>query len=308
VSVELARRNKWLIDYQTPTSYHAYCIRNVIYSGVTKYQQIDVVELFDFGKALILDGKIQSTLYDEYIYHECLVHPAMITHPRPRRVCIVGGGEGATAREVLRHGCVEEVVMIDIDEGVIEVAKKYLPEWHQGAFDDPRLKLVIADGRKYLEETNEKFDVVIMDVTDPLEGGPAALLYTKQFYEIVKSRLTEDGILVTQATSTHFSRYTFVTIYRTIAAVFPIVKAYSVFIWSFDAPWGFVIGSLKYDPLKLTVDDIERRLKERGVQGLRFYNPRMHFKLFELPTDVEEALEKLEVQVATDERPVFLPA
>ncbi|WP_460173699.1 polyamine aminopropyltransferase [Vulcanisaeta sp. JCM 14467] len=304
----MSKEGTWFIEFNTPFSYHVRGIRRVLYSGVTKYQRVAIVEFEDLGKALVLDGKIQSSLYDEFVYHESLVHPAMITHPNPRRVLILGGGEGATAREVLRHKSVEEVVMVDIDDEVIRLVKEYLPEMSQGAFNNPRLRLVLQDGRKFLEESRDKYDVIILDLTDPLEGGPSYLLYTVEFYSIVRDRLSDDGIMVTQATSTSYSLRTFATIYRTIASVFPITRAYQVYMHSFDSTWGFVIGSKRYDPTALTPDEVNSRIRERIGGGLRFYEGDMHRAMFILPKHIRAVLSDESIKPATDKNPTFLPA
>ena len=168
-------------------------VKNVILTTKTKYQEVQIIELEEYGRALILDGYIQSAEADEYIYHETLVHPVMVTHPNPRRVLIIGGGEGATLREVLKHGCVEEAVMVDIDGELVELAKKYLDFMHQGAFSDPRAKVIISDGMKYVNECGSSvFDVVIIDLTDPYSSEIAKSLYTKEFYTDVKNILKED--------------------------------------------------------------------------------------------------------------------
>jgi spermidine synthase len=282
-------------------------VRRIIYSGESKYQSIAIVEFDDVGKSLLLDGKVQSSVFDEFVYHESLVHPAMITHPNPRSVLILGGGEGATAREVLRYSSVEEVIMVDIDEEVIRVSRQYLPEMHQGAFDDERLRLVIGDGRRFLEESRETFDVVILDLTDPLEGGPSYLLYTVEFYGLVKRRLSPMGIMVTQATSTSYSLRTYATILRTVSEVFPVARPYHAYVHSFDSSWGFVIGSLGPDPLSLGIDELNRRLSNvKGV--LRFYEPEMHRVLFTLPRYIREALSDPTLRPATDSNPTFMPA
>ncbi|MCG2867242.1 MAG: polyamine aminopropyltransferase [Vulcanisaeta sp.] len=304
----VSKEGTWFIEFNTPFSWHVRAIRRVLYSGVTKYQRVAVVEFEDLGKALILDGKVQSSLYDEFIYHESLVHPVMITHPNPKKVLILGGGEGATAREVLRHRGVREVVMVDIDEEVIRVVKEYLPEMSQGAFDDPRLRLVIDDGRKFLERVNDKYDVVILDLTDPLEGGPSYLLYTLEFYRIVRDRLSDGGLMVTQATSTYYALRTFATIYKTVASVFPVARAYHVYVPSFDSTWGFVIGSLGPDPTSLTPDEVNRRISERINGELRFYDGYMHRALFTLPKHVVRVLEDPSIRPATDSNPTFMPA
>ncbi|MFP3492316.1 MAG: polyamine aminopropyltransferase, partial [Vulcanisaeta sp.] len=256
----------------------------------------------------ILDGKTQSTLYDEFIYHESLVHPAMITHPNPKKVLILGGGEGATAREVLKHRSVEEVVMVDIDEDVIKISKEYLPEMNQGVFENPKLKLVIGDGRKFVSNTKDKYDVIILDLTDPLEGGPSYLLYTVEFYNILKDRLNENGIIVTQATSTFYALRTFATVYRTMASVFPIARPYHVYVPSFDSTWGFVIGSFNLDPLALTPEEINARIRDRIHGELRFYEGDIHKVLFTLPKHIRNTLEDKSIIPATDNNPTFLPA
>ncbi|MCG2885080.1 MAG: polyamine aminopropyltransferase [Vulcanisaeta sp.] len=309
MSIEnVSREGTWFMEFNTPFSWHVRGIRKVLYSGTTKYQRVAVVEFEDLGKALILDGKTQSTLYDEFIYHESLVHPAMITHPNPKKVLILGGGEGATAREVLKHRSVEEVVMVDIDEDVIKISKEYLPEMNQGVFENPKLKLVIDDGRKFVSNTKDKYDVIILDLTDPLEGGPSYLLYTVEFYNILKDRLNENGIIVTQATSTFYALRTFATVYRTMASVFPIARPYHVYVPSFDSTWGFVIGSFNLDPLALTPEEINARIRDRIHGELRFYEGDIHKVLFTLPKHIRNTLEDKSIIPATDNNPTFLPA
>jgi len=282
-------------------------VKRILYSGRSKYQEIDVVETQDFGLCLVLDGKVQSSLVDEFIYHEALVHPAMVTHPCPEKVLVIGGGEGGTVREVLKHNIVKDVVMVDIDEEVIRVSKTFMPQLSAGAFEDKRLKLVIDDGRAYLKKTNERYDVILIDVTDPLPEGPSYLLYTKQFYELVKERLKPDGLMATQATSVFYSRKSYTLIYNTLRQVFPVVRAYSAWIPSYVSAWGFVLASLKHDPLSLSNEEVERRLSERGVSNLKFYCPDYHRPLFTLPLYLRKALEE-EREVATDEMPTFMPA
>ncbi len=281
-------------------------IKKIIFSGRSKYQEVDIVETYTYGKCLFLDGKLQSSIFDEWIYHEALVQPAMVTHPNPKRVLIIGGGEGATLREVLRHNTVEYVEMVDIDEEVVNLCKKYLPEFHKGSFDDPRAKLIIGDGRDYISSKKEEYDVVIIDVTDPLKEGPSRLLYTKEFYELVHQALKDDGIMVTQATSVFYTTDVFATIYNTIRSVFSITHAYHTWVPSFNSPWGFVIGSKVYDPLNLKEEEVANRLCERGVEDkLRFYDAKMHRALFALPLSIRKVVEK-EKRISTDRNPVFV--
>lgn len=297
----------WFIEWGTPTSAHMYGVDEVLYHGRSKYQDIMVAVLKDLGKALILDGKTQSAIIDEFVYHEALVHPAMILHGSPRKVLILGGGEGATAREVLRFKTVERVVMVDIDEEVIRVAREYLPEWHRGAFDDPRLELLIMDGLKYVEEASEKFDVIIADLADPLEAGPAYKLYTKEYYERLKSLLNPGGVFVTQATSPTITTYTHAVIYNTIKSVFKHATPYHAYVRSFDGVWGFVLASDSKDPASLTPEAVDAYLAANVVGENRFYEGAVHQAMFTMPKHIRKEIEKVK-EVATLDNPVFMPA
>jgi spermidine synthase len=281
-------------------------IKRVIFSKKSRVQYIDIIETYDYGLMLILDGKVQSTIRDEHFYHEALVHPIMSAHPRPEKVLIIGGGEGATLREVLRHPTVKQVIMVDIDIDVIKCSKEYLPQLSSGAFEDKRTNLIISDGRKFVESCKEKFDVIIIDVTDPLEEGPGQFLYTVEFYEAVKRVLNDNGIMVTQATSIYYSTYCFTTIYRTIKKVFEKAGCYSTWTPAYDSMWGFVYGSKGPDPKSLSKDDIDAILNQRGLINTKYYNGKIHEKLFILPKEIEEQLEK--GGIATDKSPTFMPA
>ncbi len=275
----------------------------------TRFQEVLVAELSGLGKSLVIDGKIQSSISDEHWYHEALVHPVMIAHPSPRRVLVLGGGEGATIREVLKHRSVERVVMVDVDRDVVEFAKKYLVEWHQGAFSDQRVELVIGDGRKYVAEASkrgESFDVVILDLVDPTEAGPAARLYTVEFYKLVKELIGDKGVMVTQATSPALTPRVYTVIRNTIARVFRLSIPYVTYVRSYNGLWGFVAGSDTIDPRQLSKEDIEKRIRDRVTQPLRFYDPETHVWLFTLPRPVRELLENIK-EYATDNNPVYVP-
>lgn len=302
-----SREWKWIIEWQSPTSAHLHGVKEVIYAGKSKYQNIEIVELYDFGKTLILDGKVQSSISDEYIYHEVLVHPSMITHLNPKRVLIIGGGEGATAREALKHKSVEEVVMVDLDLEVVEFCKKYLPEWNSGVFEDPRFKLVIGDGREYVEACREEFDVVIVDVTDPLEEGPSYKLYTLEFYKAVKKALKPNGLVVTQATSTSYTLPAFATIVRTVNKVFRKASPYYTMVPSYTSEWGFVAASDYKVPSELNPEEVDALVKERILGKLRFYSGDSHKRIFVLDERVRSEILKGNT-IATDENPVFMPA
>ena len=296
---------KWFLDFLSPHEGHVHGIQTVLYSKQTKYQQMEILVTPNYGRCLILDGKMQSSEYDEYIYHEALVHPALLTHPNPRKVFIVGGGEGATLREVLRHHSVEQAFMADIDQEVVEGCQKYLPEWHQGAFNDPRTRMAYFDARKFLEETNETFDVIIIDISEPVEEGPAYLLYTREFYQVVQSRLGKDGIIALQAGTTSVtSLMCFAAVYQTLKSVFPIVRPYHAAIPSFGLPWGFAVASKSLDPRALSQEAVDRALAERIRGEARYYNGETHVGQFMLAKPIRQQMEK-HTRLIEDNHPLY---
>ncbi|MCE4611252.1 MAG: fused MFS/spermidine synthase [Desulfurococcales archaeon] len=307
-------RWSWFIEWMTPSRATLKWVKRVIYQARSKFQDIAVVEVDGEGKVLVIDGKTQSSMLDEHVYHEALVHPAMLLHGEPRRVLILGGGEGATLREALRYKTVNEAVMVDIDEVMVEVAKKYLKEWHQGAFDDPRAKLVISDAWDYVEKAlseGERFDVVIADLVDPEPGGPATKLYTREFYEKVKNILTSGGVFVTQATSISYTIEVHASIRKTLESVFGegMVASYGVYVPSFDSYWGFAIASKGESPNVL----MDRRIFEErygkllsGVE-LKFLDYDSLIHAFTLPKPYREGI-RASGRVSTLENPITMPA
>ena len=301
------RPPKYVMEWMSRSLAILYGIDEIIYSGKTKYQLVDIVKTRDYGLALILDGLLQSAEIDEYVYHESLVHPVMISHPNPKKVLIVGGGEGATAREVERYDMVEEIEMVDLDGELIELVKKYLP-WSREGFNDPRLKLTIMEGREYLsKQPDGKYDIIIMDATDPTEFSPAIKLYTREFYQLAFKKLKDDGILVTQSSSPAHTLKLTLSILKTIESIFPKSCLYSVYVKSFASIWSFSVGSKGPQPSSLTPEEVDRRLRERNVTGLRFYSGEIHRALFSL-TEALLRNWKTEPQILTDEKPLTLDA
>jgi spermidine synthase len=298
--------HNWFLEFVTPDFIQQFSIKGILYSGRSKYQSIEIIDTPSFGKCLVLDGKIQSSEKDEFIYHEALVHPAMLLHPCPKTVFIAGGGEGATLREVLAHNTVEKAVMVDIDAEVIDTCRQLLPSLHQGSFDDSRLKLHHLDARKYLTETDEKFNVIIIDLPEPLEEGPAYLLYTQEFYRIVKDRLTEDGIISLQAGTTCLGlTAVFTAINNTLKTVFPIVTPYEANIPSFGGTWGFSLASKKYDPLELSAEEVDNRIPSRIKKALSFYDGHTHQGLFFIPKYLRDEIGKGK-RIITEKEPLFI--
>ena len=297
---------KWLIETVYPDLAVMLRVQQVLFSGRTEYQHVEVLESDLYGRSLVLDGKTQSTERDEHIYHQSLVHPAMLLHPNPVTVFIGGGGEGGTLREALTHKTVERAVMIDLDEEVVELCRQYLPRHHQGGFDDPRVQLLHRDARAHLAETDETFDVMIMDLVDPMEGGPAYLLYTRQYYEIAKARLNPGGILVTQSGPAGLLSHQecFTTINRTLSSTFAHCVPCQIHVPAFQTLWGFNIASDSQLPT-LGAEEVDRLLAERTGRDLAFYDGETHQSMFNLPKFLRTGISE-ETRINLDESPVFM--
>jgi len=295
----------WFWEYVTPHLIQQFSISDILYTGESEFQSIQVIDTPGFGKCLILDGKIQCSEADEFIYHESLVHPAMITHPKPETVFIAGGGEGATLREVLAHSTVEKVVMVDIDKKVPDICKEFLPFLSQGSFEDSRVELLHIDAMKYLDETREKFDVIIIDLTEPLEEGPAYLLYTQEFYRSLKGKLTQDGLVALQSGSTSMViSLGFIAVANTLRTAFSVVAPYQSEIPSFGGTWGFAMASQNLDPRELSSEEVDRRLSRRVNKPLRFYDGLTHRGMFSIPKYLREEMAR-EKRIITRDQPLF---
>ncbi len=298
--------DRWFQDKIDEDFLQLHRIDEVLYEGHTKYQAAQIIRSPKLGICLVLDNKIQSSERDEFIYHEGLVQPAMLAHPKPESVFIAGGGEGATLREVLRYKTVKKVEMVDIDDEVTALCKKYLPGHAAKAFEDKRAAVHHVDARKYLENSKGKFDVVIIDLPDPIEEGPAARLFTQEFYRTVYNRLTNDGLIAVQAGSANLTELlNFSAVNNTLKSVFPIVAQCTVYVPCFGGPWGFCIASLKHNPALMTAEEVDKRIKERGLKGLRFYDGETHLSMFALPKYIREAMAQ-QTRVITDKKPLYL--
>ncbi len=298
--------DKWLEDKVNDGFVQLHRLDEVLAAGRTPFQAYQIARSRNFGRCLVLDGKIQSSDADEFIYHEALVQPALITHPAPRRVFIAGGGEGATLREVLRHKTVARAVMVDIDAEVIALCRRYLPEHSAGAFEDSRTELHHADARKFLADSSDTYDVIIIDLPDPIEEGPAYLLYTQEFYQLVGGRLTADGLIAVQAGSAALTELLNLSaVYHTLKSVFPSVAAYATHMPCFGGPWGFCLASRRHDPAEFTAAEVDKKIAARGLTGLRCYDGITHRGMFALPRYVREALAR-QTRLITDARPLYL--
>ena len=248
------------------------------------YQSVEVHESAPFGKLFRLDGHFMTSEKDEFFYHENLVHLAAVTHPAPERALIVGGGDGGSAEELLKHPTIRSVTLAEIDLAVVDLARKYFGSVHRGSLDDPRLALRIGDGFAFVRDTDESYDLIVLDLTDP--GGPSLELYTADFYRACAARLTPSGAMTLHIASpvAHPDR-----IRQTLVglrAAFPVVVPYLVSIPLYGGMWMMACCSAGLDPRRMTAVEVERRIAQRGLGGLRYYNGDMHRAALALPNFV----------------------
>jgi spermidine synthase len=248
------------------------------------FQAIEVHDTVPFGRLFRLDGHFMTSEKDEFFYHENLVHLAALTHPRPERALIIGGGDGGSAEELLKHPSIRSVTLAEIDSAVIDVARRYLGAVHGGALDDPRLTLKVGDGFAYVRAATERFDLIVLDLTDP--GGPSELLYTADFYRACAARLNPGGAMTLHIASpiAHPDR-----IRATLAGLrdaFPLVTPYLTSIPLYGGLWMMACASTTLDPHSLTADEVDRRIAERGLARLQYYNGDMHRAAMALPNFV----------------------
>jgi len=245
-------------------------------------QLIESLNTVPFGRCLYMDHKIEFSLRDEFIYHEILVHPVMLTHPSPKDVLIIGGGDGGALREVLKHPSVERVDLVELDPDVVDLFRYRIKDVSQGSFESDKLRIIFMDGRKYVQETKEKYDIVIVDVNDP--RGQAKRLYTKEFYAEVSRILRDDGIMVTHSEGIYYTPDAVLRIFSAVKVNFRIARLARTYVPSFRDEWTFSIGSKVYDPLEA---DVDKEIERRGIRT-RFYNALIHKAAFAMGSSMEE--------------------
>jgi spermidine synthase len=264
-------------DPYAPIQY-SYEVTKILYRGKSKFQDIMVFENPFFGRILVLDGVVQITERDEFFYHEMLVHVVMNAHPDPKRVIVIGGGDGGTVREVLKHKTVEKVYFIEIDEEVISISKKFFPSVSSG-ITDGRVEIKCMDGAKFVRSRREDIDVVIVDSTDIV--GFAKSLFTKKFFKSIKNCLTENGMFVTLSESLHFHKDIVTEVQELMKSVFPVVDLYTAPIATYAGNWwSFSVGSRKLSP---------REVRRRGKIKTNYYSDAIHRNSF-LPEDMYKKL------------------
>ena len=266
-----------------------YRIRERLHAQTTPWQTLEILDLEGPGRALILGGTLQTSLNEEFTYHEPLVHIPLFAHPNPHRVLIIGGGDGGALRHVLLHSSVDRALEVEIDQAVVELSLKYLPEISGGAYTNPRAELKIDDGARFLAETRERFDVILVDSTDPV--GPAAALISDEFLQHAHDALAPGGLMAMQSGSPISQPREFVATVRAFKKPFRIVKPYVGYVPIYPAMlWSWVVGSDELDPASFDDMSVRTRL-EAFASNLRVYTPGMHRAAFGLPKFVQSLLE-----------------
>ncbi|MGZ4031826.1 MAG: polyamine aminopropyltransferase [Tumebacillaceae bacterium] len=272
----------WYTEKQTENYGITAKITKTLHTEQTEFQSLDLIDTVQWGKMLVLDGMVMTTDKDEFVYHEMISHVALNTHPNPKRVLVVGGGDGGAIREALKHPSVEKAVLAEIDGRVIEISKQYLPEI-AGKLDDPRVDVQVVDGIKYIHENKNSFDVIMVDSTEPV--GPAVGLFALDFYKGIYEALTEDGIMVAQTESPFLNADLISRVYKDIASVYPITRYYTCSIPTYPSGlWSFTMGSKKYDPLEVNEAEL------RDPEGTKYYHKGLHKSIFNVPKFVMELL------------------
>jgi spermidine synthase len=328
--MKIELEGEWEADFTQPDQGYFFKVKEIIFHGRSKYQEIKVVDSYSHGKGLILDGVVQAFENDEYIYHESLVHPALLIHENPRHIAVLGAGDGGAVREVLKHATVEEILMVELDKMVIDVCREHLPEIHQGVFDSNKLHLIIDDARNYMTTCDRKFDVIIVDLTDPSEQGPSQWLYTFEFFQVLGKRLNNGGIISIQCGAatrngvrpdkgsgpTCLARRAggvypkqgltpaqagsdplFGKVIATLKGVFDHVYPYATFVPSFSDLWGFALACpVRCNHLELAnqssllIELINRRIPERIEGKVLFLDGIAMVGLFALSKEIRSAI------------------
>jgi spermidine synthase len=276
----------WFSERHTPSVQFSIKVDRQLFSGQSEFQRIDVFDSQEFGRFLTLDGYMMLTEKDEFIYHEMITHVPMAVHPYPRSVLVIGAGDGGVIRELTRYDMIEQIDLVEIDETVVKVCREYLPQT-ACRMDDPRVTIHYQDGLKYIRSCKDKYDLIIIDSTDPF--GPGEGLFTKEFYGNCYKALHEDGIMVNQHESPFYDEDALAKqrAHHRIVECFPISRVYQAHIPTYPSGhWLFGFASKKYHPV---IDLDIGRWREFGLDT-KYYNPKLHIGSFSLPTYVEELL------------------
>jgi len=283
---------QWYVERFAPTELHHHAIEETLYAGRTPFQEVAILRSATFGKMLVLDGDTQSSERDEKIYHESLVHPALAALDDRSEVLVLGGGEGATLREVLRRSDVRRCTMVDIDAQVVELSKRYLPEWSAGAFDDPRARVIVGDALAFLRDDRERYAAIVSDLTEPLEDSPSNPLFCAAVFGDIKERLAKGGVYVLQASTAGFHNMRLhAKMARSLRGFYRYVRSFCTHVPAFDNDWAFIACSDERDVAALPSERVDAYV--RGLRGENyFYDAETHRRLFSLPLYLRRELTK----------------
>lgn len=271
-----------------PNSVYGFRFTRRLLSKQTAFQQLELLESADLGKTLRLDGCLMTAEKEEFFYHEGLIHPAAMAHPNPRHALILGGGDGGALEELLKHKSIESATLVDIDGDVIAVSKEHLLSINKGALDSPRANVVVGDGAQFVKETEQKFDLVFLDLTDP--ETPAGPLYTPAFFLDCKKVLAEGGAMVIHLGAPFYEPEQITRLSSELNSVFKHVNAYGLHIPLYGAYWAMAVVSDHLQPAQLDVEQVQQRLVEREIDDLQYYNSAVHGALFALPNYYQKLL------------------
>ena len=270
----------WVMEQLTENAAFGFLAHNVQRQH-TPFQTLEMLDTPSFGRVMRLDDHFMTSEGEEFFYHECMAHPAAMAHPDPQQVLVIGGGDGGLAEELLKHNTVQRLVLAELDEAVIEVSKAQLQRVHNGVWDDPRLQLQIGDGMAYVDSTTDRFDLILLDLTDP--HTPAGSLYSPEALQRMRRVLNPGGALVLHLGSPVFHAEQVRALSQTLKATFAQVACYGTYVPLYGAYWGMAVCSDSLQPTTVSAAQIDERLAARGVTDLQYYNADIHGALFALP-------------------------
>ena len=284
-------KKQWYVDSYTPNSQIHWRVKKLLFSKKTKFQDIEIFDLFDLGKSLVTDGIPQSCSKEEWIYHEALIHPALILHPKKKNleVLVLGAGEGATLREILKHKNIKKITTVDIDRDAVEIFKKFFPEMHKRAFRHPKVDLIFDSAERFLKKSDKKYDVIYSDISDPGYYNLSSQIRRPEtyFYKLIRKNLSKDGILAMH--TNNFSEILYkdhFRLKRILEKVFQKTYSYRAHISFFGGYWGFLIASPQknFNPFKISDKSLYQLFKQKGISGkLKYLSPEMFKAIFTLP-------------------------
>ncbi|MDD2234800.1 MAG: polyamine aminopropyltransferase [Desulfitobacteriaceae bacterium] len=272
----------WYTEKQTPNVGITCKISKTLHDEQTKFQHMAVIDTEQFGRMLVLDGMVMTTIKDEFVYHEMISHVALNTHPNPENVLVIGGGDGGAIREVTKHPKVKKATLVEIDARVVDVSKELLPEIAVALKGNPKVEVLIDDGIAHIKNKEKVYDVILIDSTEPI--GPAEGLFSLEFYRQIYKALKEDGIMVAQTESPFFNKDLISRVYKDISSIFPLTKLYLANIPTYPSGlWSFTMGSKRWDPEQIE----ESKLPHLDTN---YYCPEIHRAIFKLPGFVKNLL------------------